>query len=49
MISIEKAMEILGEAPTYILRNDDFDEACGMAVKALAEQNRREAGPSRED
>lgn len=49
MISIEKAMEILGEAPTIILRNDDFDEACRMAVKALAEQQRREAGRATED
>lgn len=49
MISIEKAMEILGEAPTIILRNDDFDEACHMAVAALAEQKRRATGLAAED
>ena len=47
-MELDQAIAILNQAPTILLFNDDFDEACRLAVKALTEQQRREAGKAYE-
>ena len=42
-MDLEKAIAILNQAPTVLLFNDDFDEACKLAVQPMAEKLQKEA------
>jgi hypothetical protein len=47
-MDLEKAMAILSQAPTILLFDDELAEACKLAVQAMVEQQRREAGKAYE-
>ena len=41
-MELDQAIAILNQAPTILLFNDDFAEACKLAVQAMAEKVQKE-------